>query len=266
MRAIRLALISFCVALVAAVLASPALALSTNNPQFHRCELGGSGLRFTNSTCTEESSLGEYGEEILESGSREFKASGTSVEFGPSAETIRCKNISASESKVIGASSEGRSGAEAKLDFEDCEVVGSPSCEINSTKSGTATIASESLSAVIDYATQGGAEIEEGNAVIVFKPASGTTLATFKLSGSCSSAGTFHLEGDIALEDVSGSEHSSDLLVEAPSSGITKAYYNGEKSTRVVEIPRAGVSGHLFFVCKGKLFLPDGEPWWLSTI
>ncbi|HEV7942047.1 MAG TPA: hypothetical protein VGP17_04525 [Solirubrobacteraceae bacterium] len=272
MRGLRTASILLGAVLAVALTASPAAALSTNNLQWHRCEKGASGPKFKDSACTESLMSGEFGEGILGlSETREFKAKAVGAQvMEVDKEAIRCKGFSvASGAKVIGAGSEELSGAEATVNYEECEVVGFPSCEINKAKAGSATISTKPLTAIVAYASRAGAEKEEGNAVIVLAPKELTeekkVLSTITLAGSCPfTTGKFNIEGELAFEDVSGAKHLLELELSASSSPITKAYDNSGKSTHELSIVVPKFLGlGMTYTGNGVVSLPSPVVWWL---
>lgn len=255
-------------ALVIAFSASPATALSTQNPQWHRCEKGASGPKFRDSACTESLASGEFGEVILESGTREFIAEASGVQkFTLGEWTISCKKLSAaSGARVTGAPSEELSGAEATFDYEECEVAGFSKCEINKASAGKATITTNTLTAVMAYLTKEDAEKETGTVVAVVAPKELTegksVIASFELTGTCPLDTKLNLEGEAVLEDATGPHYALKLEANVLSPATTEAYENiGKKTTRKTILPLKTRLGPIEPIGKIAFLLPSPTLW-----
>jgi len=252
--------------LVTGVAASPSAALSTNNPQWHRCEKGASGPKFKDSSCDEAFETGEFAELTLETGTREIKAKATSSQELVLGETsILCKKLAfATGAKVTGAGAESLSGGEATIKDEECDVVGKPACEINKAKAGEAVIATKPLKATEAYRTKAAAEKEEANFATLLEPKELTegkqVYATIELSGTCPVLGKVNIEGELALEVASGAKHQASLELVAPKTAIAAVFVNVEKKSaeKVVKKTKEGSFGGGLAI-----ELANEAAWWL---
>jgi len=265
----RIAIAALTTFVLSGATASPSLALSTNNPQWQRCEKGAAGAKFKDSACLESLESGEFAVLTLESGSREIKAKAVgSQELEVVKVGIVCKKLSlGSGSKVTGAGSEAISGGEATIKDEECEVTGQPSCEINKAKAGAASVSSKKLKVAEIYKSKEAAEKETPETITVLEPESvegKKIFATIELSGTCTGTGTFNLEGELAFENVSSSTHQLELEIEAPTSAIGKGFFNsGKKTTERVIAPLKGNGQSARYHGGGAVFLGSAELWWL---
>lgn len=261
----RIAIVALGAVLALAIAASSAAALSTNNPQWHRCEKGAAGSKFKDSACDEAFAGGEFGELTLETGTREFQAKAvSSQELKLGEANIVCKKLSlAAGAKVTGAGSESLSGGEATIQYEECEVVGKPACEINKGKAGKATIATKTLKATLAYKTKEAAEKEEAQFVTLLEPKELTegkeVFAAVELAGTCPISGKVAIEGQLALENASGAKHLLELELVAPEAAIAKIFTNheGKSTEKVVKKTKeftavGGITVHL----------PNPVIWW----
>jgi hypothetical protein len=145
---------------------SPAFA--AHNPEFRWCQEAKEG-KFENSECTKAGGgkWEVFGHLTTESEGLEAEASSTQkfkIEEGGKKFTISCKALKLNEGKVSGGEFEAEKlggTSEGKLAYEECEVEGSPHCDINEGESGKGRFETELLFSSLAFATKEAAEKEK---------------------------------------------------------------------------------------------------------
>jgi hypothetical protein len=276
-RMIGLALVA--VFALSAVAASAALATSTNNPEWGvdianggtctKVSTGQTGA-FENSTCTTAKATLNGFEELLASGkSVEIvaKANG-SQKLVTSLTTIVCKAFKVAKGAVIVGSAEPAAGTnEEIIEYEECEVEGKPKCEINKMAAGKATITTVLLKSTLVFDSKAEAEKEESSTYTLFEPKSGTKFVEFELSGTCPATGKIGVEGQVAVENVKGSEHLVTHELNAPSTAIKVYWINKAGKTEEVKVKELKLEGIIklpaTYVGKAQVELKSKSDWWI---
>jgi hypothetical protein len=263
---------------MSAVAASAASATSTNNPQWDICHNVGAGNgHFTDSKC-ETAGTGEWEAKILGNAELEevtAKAKGNQKLSVPGAKvTIVCKSYSLKAGAVIVGSAAPAAGTdEETIEYKECEVEGSPKCEINKVKGGKATITTEPLKSWLGFKTKEAAEKEESNTLTYFAPQTPPKFVAFELKketgGSCpfGSEGISEVEGQVAVENIEGSVHAVKHTLKAPATAIKAYWVNEGGKTVEKKVTELKLKGIIKFAAtyegESEVELVSKSNWWI---
>jgi hypothetical protein len=229
-RLITLALAALCAFGLAG--SADAMAKSTNNPQWQRCEKKAGGA-FTDSACS-IAGKGEF--EILTLGEGEklefeVEAKGTQ-KLVATGLTIACPKLKAAKGAVvIGSKAPNAGTSEAILEFSECEVEKASECSINKEGSKKAKLATKTLKSTAVYETKEAAELEKGPLLTLIEPKEGKAFITVELSGTCPITGMVTFEGSVLSHVISGGGFAVKQELSAPSEALTKYFVNEAEKT-----------------------------------
>jgi hypothetical protein len=243
MRSIRLlGMVIGAVCALSAVLAGPVFAASTNNPGFLI-----SGSQFMGTT------------EIL------AEANGNQLLESELAETITCSGTSLKSGATIENDLSPLWGLDHEtIVYTGC-VYGAGTCKV-ATKGTSNWGTIETLALASKNAFLGEKEAEKeslSGAVTVFTPASGETFTELEFSGTkCPILTKVDIKGSVVAMNT-GTPYTSEATheLEAPSTAITKYFYNEGGKTKEGKAKLTAFGGEAKYVGKAKVMLSNGSLW-----
>jgi hypothetical protein len=149
--------------------------------------------------------------------------------------TIACSGLKLASGANLKGGEPGTD--EETIEYSGCEVEGSPKCEINKEKAGSAKITTKGLTSRLVFRTKAGAEKETAEeTATLFKPASGTEFAALELKeesgGTCPSKGTIVVRGEVLLENVGSGEASESHELSAPDKTSEEEYFENPEAKK----------------------------------
>lgn len=200
---------------VGGAIAAPALAWSTNNPQW------------------------DVGATILASGeSRSISAEAQGVQKFVSGETtFACSSVAVETGAVLLGSNAPSPGTSTEtLHYGGCVVKLTSNgeerkgCKVNSLGQAAGTVITQNLISKLAFQTLGAAEEERESATVsVMKPEAGSKFAELELSGEACpfpGVGKYAIEGEVVARNKEGNVHTSTHLLEEPATAVKVYFYN----------------------------------------